>query len=241
MANILTVKNWKKFQHYASKNGEKPVWIKFYLAVLDDYEFHSLPVECRALLPMLWLLASETNGVLKNYESIAFRLREDSVKVKKSINLLIEKGFLEHARLPLESFYTDSIPEDIEKKEEDIEKSRGEKEKKEAQAPLPDWMPIDAWNGFIEMRKKIRKPMTARAIKLTISKLDELKKSGNDPEMVLDQSTQRDWAGVFAVKENINGSTWSANVGSGNQKSNKHERVKAALHASGVDLGYLSE
>ncbi len=89
---MFTVKNWDSFQHYKSKNGEKPFWIKLYLSILDDYEFQNLPVECRALLPMLWLLASETNGVLKDYASVAFRLRQDSGKVQKTINLLVEKG-----------------------------------------------------------------------------------------------------------------------------------------------------
>ncbi|MGA1554268.1 MAG: hypothetical protein ACO35I_09655, partial [Burkholderiaceae bacterium] len=38
--------------------------------------------------------------------------------------------------------------------------------------PLPDWIPTDAWDGFVEMRVKIKKPMTDRAIKLAVGKLE---------------------------------------------------------------------
>ena len=53
---FLTPKNWHAFQHYNKRN---PPWIKLHRALLDDYEFSQLPVESRALAPMLWLIASE--------------------------------------------------------------------------------------------------------------------------------------------------------------------------------------
>jgi uncharacterized protein YdaU (DUF1376 family) len=36
----------------------------------------------------------------------------------------------------------------------------------------PDWVPLEAWNGYKAMRKKLRKPMTGRAEKMLVSDLD---------------------------------------------------------------------
>jgi len=65
---------------------------------------------------------------------------------------------------------------------------------------LPDWMPKEEWDGFVEMRKKIKKPLTDLAKKLTVNELERLKKAGNEPRAVLNQSIQRSWQGVFELK-----------------------------------------
>lgn len=66
---------------------------------------------------------------------------------------------------------------------------------------MPDWMPIESWEGYVEMRKKMRKPMTNRAIQLAIGTLDKLRVTGQDVTAVLDQSTMNSWLGLFAVVE----------------------------------------
>lgn len=66
---------------------------------------------------------------------------------------------------------------------------------------IPDWMPAEAWQGYLDMRKKIRKPMTARAEQLAINTLDKLRQQGQDAGAVLDQSTMNSWQGLFAVVE----------------------------------------
>lgn len=66
---------------------------------------------------------------------------------------------------------------------------------------LPDWIPADAWAGYVEMRVTIKKPLkTERAINLAINTLDRLRADGNDPAAVLDQSTLNSWQGLFAVR-----------------------------------------
>lgn len=73
-------------------------------------------------------------------------------------------------------------------------------------AAFPGWWPMEAWEGFAEMRKRIRAPLTARATELLVAKVTELKTQGQDPQKVIDQSTQRGWRGLFEVKkENGNG------------------------------------
>lgn len=51
------------------------------------------------------------------------------------------------------------------------------------------------------MRRKIKAPLTARAISLTINELERLRDQGFDPNACLDQSTQRGWRGVFPAGE----------------------------------------
>lgn len=71
---------------------------------------------------------------------------------------------------------------------------------------IPDAIPRDAWLGFIEMRKKLKKPLdTARAVQGIINKLRALAEDGHPPGDVLDQSTMCKWAGVFELKGNRNG------------------------------------
>lgn len=67
---------------------------------------------------------------------------------------------------------------------------------------LPDWVPAEAWAGYVEMRKEtLKKPLkTDRAINLAINTLARLRDDGNDPGAVLDQSTLNGWQGLFAVR-----------------------------------------
>lgn len=65
---------------------------------------------------------------------------------------------------------------------------------------LPDWIPGDAWDAFLAMRKSIKKPIADSAVPLAISKLDKLRAAGNDPRAVLEQSTLNSWQGLFEVK-----------------------------------------
>ena len=64
----------------------------------------------------------------------------------------------------------------------------------------PEWLPLEAWNGFVEMRKKIKAPLTDRAARIILGELDNLRSDGENVEAVLDRSTSQAWKGVFPVK-----------------------------------------
>lgn len=65
---------------------------------------------------------------------------------------------------------------------------------------LPSWIPIAQWDGYLEMRKRMKKPMTGRALELAVASLEKLMRSGEDPGQVLDQSTMNSWIGLYPVK-----------------------------------------
>ncbi len=89
---ILRVKGWTEFQHYKHR---KPPWIRIYRKLLDDFEWHALPVASRALAPMLWLLASETQeGRIEGASTaLAFRLHMASTDFEEALKPLISGGW----------------------------------------------------------------------------------------------------------------------------------------------------
>ena len=80
----LKVKNWHKFQHFKDR---KPPWIKLYRDILDDIFFHELDGDSAKVLFMLWLIASENDGILPSNKELSFRLRMNL----KSMNSCISK------------------------------------------------------------------------------------------------------------------------------------------------------
>lgn len=74
------------------------------------------------------------------------------------------------------------------------------KEKKEPPTPWPDWLPIDTFEAFREMRKGLRAPLTAKAEQLAIAQLDKLRAEGHDPKLVIEQSILRGWKAFYQLK-----------------------------------------
>ncbi|MDC0206424.1 hypothetical protein OAL04_04225 [Nitrospinae bacterium] len=96
MKAFLTIANWESFQSYKDR---RPPWIRLHKALLDNYEFQSMSANARALLPMIWLIASEDQDpksgcVRGSYESVAFRLRSNTKDVKAGIDEIVKAGFV---------------------------------------------------------------------------------------------------------------------------------------------------
>jgi len=88
------------------------------------------------------------------------------------------------------------------------EKRREEKKEDNPPTPLgaarlvfvpPEWVPVEAWRDYVEMRVRVRKPMTARAKELAVIELGKLRDQGHEPKAVLEQSVARSWAGLFPI------------------------------------------
>lgn len=85
----LAVKNWSEFQHYKDRN---PPWIKLHRTLLDDYEFARLQDASKAHLMLIWLFASQKNGVVPDDPSF--------LKMKLGLELEPDlKSFVDHGLL----------------------------------------------------------------------------------------------------------------------------------------------
>ena len=59
----------------------------------------------------------------------------------------------------------------------------------------------EALNDFIKMRKEIKKPLTERALKIVLNKLDGLAADPHTQSLILLQSVEHCWQTVYALKK----------------------------------------
>lgn len=81
------------------------------------------------------------------------------------------------------------------------------KKKGAAKKQKNDYYPLDeklnqAVLDFVEFRKKIKAPMTEKAIDLMIGKLDKMTTDNNEKIAILEQSIMNGWKGVFPLDKN---------------------------------------
>lgn len=200
----FSVRNFEQFQHYKDRN---PVWIKLYNSLLEDYEFGLLPDASKAHLIAIWLLASR----FKNLIPLDGKWVAKKINATSTVDLTILKnaGFIQYNQECsnlLADCYQNAIPE----KRREREQVREETEKKEAAPPaqlfvLPDFIPGPAWDDFMEMRRKNRKPATEKAKALLASSLEKLMIGGDDPAEILNQSTLNGWTDIYPLKHKGNG------------------------------------
>ena len=72
---------------------------------------------------------------------------------------------------------------------------------------LPECIPVDAWQGWVDMRKQRKKPLTDRAYNQAIDKLIAFEAKGQNITEVLDRSTMNNWLDLYEIKEQKNGTT----------------------------------
>lgn len=213
----LKVKNWEQFQHYKDRS---PPWIKLHRDLLRDYNFNCLQDASKLQLMLIWLLASQMdNKIPADAEYIKQQL---CIKGDVDLKELIDKGFLVDDSGMLAQCKQVAIGET----ETEAYSKEGEKRKKKAKTfvlPLPDWLPIQDWNDYIEMRNgKGKGKATNRAKQLVIAKLDELRRKGHDPAAALQQSIINGWTSVFEIKGDYKN-------GSSSTKPSAHDNFTAGI------------
>jgi len=63
---------------------------------------------------------------------------------------------------------------------------------------LPAWLDKEAWAGWLEMRRAMKRvPLTDRAQKIALNQLTAWHNLGFDTAYILDESTLRGWRGLF--------------------------------------------
>lgn len=168
-------------------------------------------------------------GIQKRYQEAAKSLRRD-VEVDRSIWLLSEEETAPFIKFSINPDKYGKNPDKSSKnggkcKENPIKENKTnknkEKENKEktphsakapqagTQAYYPDNKELDAaFRDYADMRKKIRKPMTEKAVDLAMKKLEKLSCSTQTGKMdsdmavaILEQSILNSWQGLYPLKE----------------------------------------
>lgn len=88
MSRFLAVKNFERFQHYGDR---RPIWIKLYTSLLDDWDFLQLPDAVRGQLMLFWLLAATHGNRIRND---ATYIRRKLATKKLYIRELVDAGWL---------------------------------------------------------------------------------------------------------------------------------------------------
>jgi uncharacterized protein YdaU (DUF1376 family) len=180
-----------------------------YRRLLDLYYLHERPLNSG-----LTSVARQIN--LRDYESEVksvleefFTLTDDGwINVRADKEIAHYRGKIEQAsragRASAERRYnarsTDVQPTNNHKP---ITNNQIKERKPVVPTELPDWLNKTDWNDFVEMRKKLKKPMTDRAVKLMISKLETMKNKGIDTSAVLQKSIVSDWIDVYEPKVQV--------------------------------------
>lgn len=80
---------------------------------------------------------------------------------------------------------------------------------------IPDWMPTEAWEAYILMRKGMGKKYVATdyAQTLLIKKLDAWRKEGQDIEEIINRSIEFSYTGLFPLKDKKAANWWESDAG----------------------------
>lgn len=94
-----------------------------------------------------------------------------------------------------------------------------------------------AITGWVDMRKKIKKPLTDRAVNLNLKKLYKLSK-GNEQAMIeiVNQSTMNSWQGFFPLKDTDSKQERLARMF---DEVNRRERVTSDTQPKNTDWAYV--
>jgi hypothetical protein len=154
----LIPKGWRDFQHYTNRN---PPWIRLHRRLLDDRDFHSLPLASRALAPMLWLLASESldGSIDGDVAELAFRLRQTEKEIDAALKPLISKGFFV-VQQDASSVLAD-CGEKVLRDRGDTETDTETEEKARKRAPSrPEGVDEQVWGDWQALRRAKKAPVT---------------------------------------------------------------------------------
>ncbi|MDP9195198.1 MAG: YdaU family protein [Pseudomonadota bacterium] len=99
---------------------------------------------------------------------------------------------------------------------------------------LPEWIPPDDWEAFLEMRKIQKKPPTERAKALLARQLERLVAEGHSPSEVLQQSTVNNWTDLWPVKgkNNVSSSASPGTTGRPDNGGTADDRLRNRVNAT---------
>ena len=144
---------------------------------------------------------------LRRYEEILANGLKFSQKIAylmKNIENMLDEEIIDYLLALFGIVFNECDEKSLRKKWNEGKEKRSKKAKKPKKGSsailIPDELK-EAWNGFSEMRRKIKKPLTERAERMLFKKIMEL--SGGDlsiAEKILDKSTQKCWTDVYPLE-----------------------------------------
>jgi hypothetical protein len=184
------IRIWRWFDQHTENGNAAGVTF----ALLDRHAGVTGFAEAMALSG--WLIEKDRNLILPNFDRHNGKTAKNRALTAKRVAAHKEKTNANGN----DEVTIDALPRE--------EKRREEKKKEKAKAPAspalfdlrPDWVPLESWDGFVEMRKKTRHELTPRACKLVLNELERLRAGGHEPGAVLDQSTRNGWRDVFPLR-----------------------------------------
>lgn len=193
----------------------KAVWLDERLTALDKVIFTEIDS-----------LDQGERGCYASNQYIADFCQCSATKVSKSISKLIDYGYLyvqnfDGRQRELKSRLTQMANEPCKKDKADMKKKQQSNtankpvnnpdKKKERKKESSYDVIISEYTtnedlrtaiyDFIKMRNLIKSPMTDRALKNILSKLNDLAKTDDRKIKILEQSIERSWKGVFPLKD----------------------------------------
>ena len=179
-----------------------------------------MPEAMQRRLVMLFCERCQEVTISERHRAFYWRVSDDDVTATK--RLFIENGFIDDnwnllnwnkRQMPSDSStertrrYRERQRTSQERHSDALDKNRVDKKREEktkaaSAFELPDWIPVDLWNDYEEMRRKIRKPMTDKARKLAVNTIERLRQEGHSPREVVEQSIFKSWQGLFAPSRN---------------------------------------
>jgi len=116
----------------------------------------------------------------------------------------LEKPTLENPTLYIKDLQTNNTNTPLTPQGETTKPSKKSKKAPAATLPpLPDWLPKDLWDDFVEHRRLLRKPLTPLAATRVLKILQDVADQFSEAEarQCLDTSIANGWVGVFPPKQ----------------------------------------
>lgn len=170
------------------------------LSAILDYAEHGATPKFSGELKIVFACVKPT--IDNNISAYENRCQRNSQNAKKRWNINEKQGNATECER-IQKMQTQANDAKVNKSKVNEMKVKEGKEKniKKENFTVPPEI-AEAFEGFAEMRQKIKKPLTDRAKKMALNKLQEL--APNDYPMqiqILDQSTMQCWQGLFALQE----------------------------------------
>ena len=180
--------------------------------------WHGISLEAGQFVTSLQNLADETHLTIQQVRTALLHLQstgEITSKQQPKCRVITVNNWNEYQGDNRQSNKRITVKQQASNRQSTTDKEY--KEKEEGKEVKNLYYPNDelldkAFSDYVDMRKKIKKPMSDRAVELAMDKLNKLSGGDNDKAIeILNQSVMNSWQGLFELKQQSRSGTidWS--------------------------------